>query len=198
MSDQPTNVSKLASWLKDLRVIFTAIAGTVALVIYFGGNEIAEYSFEALGLDELATAKQVADLSDRIEELSTQLEAVTGEDGFLIVRLRQSYVIEPVTQGELVTARYVMRRTQRGLDCTFISSTPLFRDIRDIGLPGKTLTPPIQLGIHFQRIEATYEMPVSLLPGRIELSLSLQYDCDGRTEFDEVGAMPFMLLQPIQ
>jgi len=89
----------------------------------------------------------------------------------------------------------VMRRTQKGLDCVFVSSTPLFRDIRDIALPGETITPPQQIGLDFRRIENTYRMPPNLLLGRIELSLSLQYSCDGHTEFDEVGGLAFFLTE---
>lgn len=206
MTDTPTprriSMSGTSAWLKDFLVIWgvgVTIFSTIASIFfYFARNEIADFMADFIGLDRLATAAQIEELSHTIELLSGQLETVTGEDGFLIVRLRQSYIIEPVTAGGLVTARYVLRRTERGLGCVFISSTPLFRDIRDIPLPGETITPGQQLGLDFRRIENTYRMPPNLLPGRVELSLSLQYTCDGKTEFDEVGALAFMLLPPTE
>ncbi|MEM6727831.1 MAG: hypothetical protein AAF618_04965, partial [Pseudomonadota bacterium] len=70
----------------------------------------------------------------------------------------------------------------------------LFSDLRDIPFPGRTLTPPIQLGTEFRRVQVTYEAPDSLLAGRIELSIALQYECDGRSAFDEIEAIAFQLL----
>jgi len=188
---EPTRTQRTASWLKDALIIWGVGAASFStlfsIVVYFAANEITEFVSNQFGIDQLATSAEVKALADKIDD-------ITGENRFLIVRLEQSYVLEPVSQGEDVTARYMMRRTVLGSECTFIASTPIFRDVRDIGIPGVTLTPPQQVGLTFQRVQSTFRPPDNLIPGRIELSLSLEYRCDGKTRFDEVMPLAYIML----
>lgn len=197
MSDA-TRLNRTASWLKDFLVlwavgiaIFTSIASAF---FYFARNEIADFAWVFLGMERLATAEQVAELRAQVDRLSGKLDEVTGEDGLVIVNRAQSFVLEPVRQGELVTVRYLMRRTQRGMACTFVGSTPMFADMRDIRFPGETVTPPVQVSRQFERRQVTYKAPSNLLPGRIELTVALEYDCKGQRSFDEIDALTFQLL----
>ena len=196
------SLAKIANWTKNFIVVWgigMAIFTTIATFIFsIARNEIADFASDFLRLDRLATGEQIARLELRLDQLGAQIDEVTGENGYLIVRIRQSYVLEPVLVGEAVTVRYLMRRTARGADCVFISATPLFRDIRDIAFPGEALTPPIQIGTQFQRIQTVYQPPDHLIPGRVEITVALRYECDGQPAFDEIPPLTFELTEALR
>lgn len=195
-------LSATAAWMKDFLVLWgvgVMIFSTVASVFfYFARNEIAAEAWEFLGLDKLASSQQIEALKADIEALTAKLDEVTGEDGYLVVSMSQSYVLEPVSLRDNVTVRYLMRRTARGADCIFVKSTPLFRDLRDISFPGQALTPPIQVSASWRRVQTTFAPPANLIPGRVEISVSLEYECNGERQFDEIGALAFELLEPTE
>jgi len=134
-----------------------------------------------------------AEQADRIAELSTLVTKLAGEDRVIRQSPGQSYVTEPVGQGEDVTLNLVVQRTALGERCKLMASQSLFTDSRGVAMTGKGSDVRRQIGTEQTRMIVILEPPKTLLPVRIELYLALEYQCDGRTIFDRTDTVYYTL-----
>lgn len=133
--------------------------------------------------------------AEQLSKLSDQVAAINGEDRVIRQSPGQSYVTEPVGQGEDVTLNLVAQRTALGERCKLVASQSLFTDARGVAMTGKSGSVKRQIGTDATRLIVVIEPPKTLLPGRIELYLALEYLCDGRTVFDRTDTVYYTLTE---
>lgn len=186
------SLGELASRIRDLMILSSfviSLASLVGFVVWKAyQNEIRESARSFLGVDALATKDQVQSLVD-------SLAKATGEDRMIRMEEIYSYVIEPVSAGEDITARYVLSRTERGASCVVTDAVPLFVDDRNTPMPGSIVSPLQQLTTRPTPIEATLRPPMDLREGRVCVAISLTYDCAGHPVFDQIDPICY-ILQP--
>ncbi|MGR3495140.1 hypothetical protein [Citreimonas sp.] len=135
-------------------------------------------------------------IEDKLDEVVNRLDQATGEDR-VIRELGLSYVEEPVYQGENVILHLSVERTRLGRGCRLINSIPLFTDERNITLPGRRVNPGAprrQISDTPTRLRTEWVPPRTLEPGRVELALALEYDCDGTIVPESTRPVPFELV----
>lgn len=138
----------------------------------------------------------LAAIESKLDEVVRRLDRATGEDR-VIRELGLSYVEEPVYQGENVILHLSVERTRLGRGCRLVNSIPLFTDERNITLPGQRLNPGAprrQIRDTPTRLRTEWVPPRTLEPGRVELALSLEYDCDGTIVPESTRPVPFELV----
>tara|TARA_R110002072_G_scaffold26966_23_gene88492 strand:- start:3656 stop:4228 length:573 start_codon:yes stop_codon:yes gene_type:complete len=184
--------ARLKTWIEQAVVIGAALSTVTSIVVTVlfmaFGDEIKSQVQTFLGIDELATKADVAEVRDGLEQ-------VKGEDRIIYMPVGHSYVEEPVNFGEVIKAHLVMRRTARGESCVFIEGQSLFSDYRRIPFPGSKVSPIKQIGEDTEELYIELRHPEVLSPGRIKLTISMKYECNGVTEFDETRAIFFYLTE---
>lgn len=134
-----------------------------------------------------------ADLGRLREEVS----AATGEDRVIRQPPGQSYIEEPVRSGANVVMIMAVERTTLGRDCRLSEWIPLFTDGRNVTVPGqRARAGPVrrQIGDDLVRLRIEMIPPPELLPGRIEVYLSLEYDCAGASVLERSDVVSYTLL----
>jgi hypothetical protein len=174
--------SRLAGLIRDGLVIGGAAAFLLSIVLtgvwaIYGGNVTAFLRSE-LGIDDL----------------STQIRTLAGEDRIIRQPTGLSYVSEPVHVGETVVLNLVLQRTTRGMSCRFLGGQSLFRDASGIVTPGSPISPMQQVTDQQTRIRLDITPPPTLRDGRVELHISLEYECQGERVFDKTDVVTFELL----
>ena len=132
-----------------------------------------------------------------VKEIKESMRNLAGEDRVFRQIEGLSYVEEPVHRGENIFLHLVIQRTELGKDCVLTKAVTLFKDKTGVTTPGtmpeRTLisvatTDPIAV-----RLE--YIPPPNLELGRIEVYVSLEYECDGKTMFDRTDVLTYELLE---
>ena len=147
--------------------------------------------------------KDIWDSPDRLTAIESGVDAIrenmrnlSGENRIIRQREGLSYVEEPVRRGENVFLYLVIERTELGKNCVLTKAVPLFKDKTGVTTPGTRPDRPLQIGLTTDptvtRLE--YIPPPNLELGRIEVYVSLEYDCDGRTMFDKTDVLTYQLL----
>ena len=147
--------------------------------------------------------KDIWDSPDRLTAIESGVDAIrenmrnlSGENRIIRQREGLSYVEEPVRRGENVFLYLVIERTELGKNCVLTKAVPLFKDKTGVTTPGTRPDRPLQIGLTTDptvtRLE--YIPPPNLELGRIEVYVSLEYDCDGRTMFDKTDVLTYELL----
>lgn len=189
-NDLKSRLSTTAKVISNLMIIGTALSTCLMLLattgVFLFGEMIRREAHEFLGLDALATKADV----DRLEE---QILEATGQNQIFYMVPGHSYIEEPVFIGDTLRAHIVAQRTAKGRDCIYKTGRAVFTGIRGIPIPGQTLPATTQLGVEAQPILLDLDVPDKLLPGRIMLSLALQYDCADRTVFEDSDPLFFYL-----
>ena len=131
-----------------------------------------------------------------IRDINENLRSLSGDDRIIRQREGLSYVEEPVRKGENVFLYLVMERTELGKDCRLTKAVPLFKDKTGVTTPGTRPDRPLQSGLTTDltvtRLE--YIPPPNLELGRIEVYVSLEYECDGKIMFDRTDVLTYELL----
>lgn len=139
---------------------------------------------------------QLSEITRKLDTLTAEVQRATGEDRVINEAQGLSYVREPVYRGEQITLHMVVRRTRTGAACTLISRTALFTDESNIASAGKAQKPARQIGPVDSPLRLVLDVPPQVAPGRVTVSLSLEFDCGGRHVFDSTRPVAFMLLEP--
>lgn len=171
-------------------VILPMLAG----LYYLNKSWIVPAIRAELGIDQLATAHSVDQLKDAIRDLEDAVRAAAGEDRVIRQPRGQSYIAEPVTQGQDVSLFLVIERTNYGKECRFTGGTSIFTDASNVATTGSRITPSRQIGPDASRIRVDLTPPDSLLVGRVEVYLALEYLCGGMTVFDKTDTVSYRLL----
>lgn len=130
-----------------------------------------------------------------IAELADQVRELAGENRVIRQMAGQSYVIEPVRVGDKVVLNIVAQRTTLGASCRLIGGQSLFTDEDGITVPGSALAARRQIDAMPTRLRVTLDPPPDLMPGRVEVYLSLEYDCGGKTVFDRTDTLVYRLME---
>jgi hypothetical protein len=150
----------------------TSIIATLTAVWMFGWGPIKDFVDAQAGI-----ASEITRMWTEIEVLSTRVAAANGEDRIIREQAGQTYVPEPVYQGELVTFNMVAERTTLGQPCRLMRTVPIYVDETRIPQPGPAVSPNRQIGAEQTFLQPRYEMPDTLQPGRIAMHLILEYEC---------------------
>lgn len=137
---------------------------------------------------------QLTDISTKLDRLSAELQKASGENRVISEAPGLSYVKEPVHLGEPLTLNLVIRRTRTGSACTLVSRTAIFTDETNIASAGEAQRPARQVGDSDTAIRVILAVPEQVQPGRVTVSLSLEFDCGGKRVFDATRPVAFALL----
>lgn len=196
--DWAPRVRTFAGLLRDmlwLSGLFAPVALLLALGLYQWQRErIVGIVRGELGIEGLATAASLDALRRDVGQLTDEVRRATGEDRIIRQARGLSYVTEPVRQGDDVVLNLVIERTGRGADCRFVSGQSLFTDVGGVAVPGSRVEPQRQVSTSQTRLRILLTPPDVLIPGRVELYLALEYQCDGRTVFDRTDTVTYQLL----
>ncbi len=142
-----------------------------------------------------------ARLEVTVAELQQDVARANGEDRVIRQIQGQSYIREPVKQGDNVVMTMVAARTKLGVDCRLTDWTPIFTDELNIPTPGQRLNAgrvPRQLSDDTQTLRIEMIPPAILRPGRITVYLTLTYQCpteNGTTTVqDRTDTLAYQLL----
>jgi len=142
-----------------------------------------------------------ARLEVTVAELQQDVARANGEDRVIRQIQGQSYIREPVKQGDNVVMHMVAGRTKLGIDCRLTDWTPIFTDELNIPTPGQRLNAgrvPRQLSDDTTTLRIEMIPPAILRPGRIMVYLTLTYQCpteDGTTTVqDRTDTLAYQLL----
>ena len=131
-----------------------------------------------------------------VDEINESLRNLAGEDRVFRQIEGLSYVEEPVYRGENIFLHLVVERTELGRDCVLTKAVPLFKDKTGITTPGTmperdlisvATTDPVAV-----RLE--YIPPPNLELGRVEVYVTIEYECNGRTGCDKTDVLTYQLL----
>ena len=149
------------------------------------------------------TLKDIWDSPDRLTaieaslgEISVNMRNLAGENRIIRQSEGLSYVEEPVRKGENIFLYLVMERTELGENCTLTRAVPLFKDKTGVTTPGARPERPLYIGVTTDptAIRLEYIPPPNLELGRIEVYVSLAYNCDGKPMFDKTDVLTYQLL----
>jgi hypothetical protein len=129
-----------------------------------------------------------------ITELEAQVRSLAGEDRVIQIEAGSAYAIEPVKVGGTVTLRFTIRRTRLGATCRIEDAVPVFKDDRNIPMPGVVLSPLQQFGRDWVNAQSIIQLPADLIPGRNRVELQLSYNCSGVIVPDRIPPIAFTLL----
>lgn len=144
---------------------------------------------------------QWAHMQSTLVRLSDDVRTLKGEDRVIRQPPGQSYVEEPVHQGENVVMVLVVARTRLGANCRLTEWVPIFTDDMAIPTPGhRAAIGPVrqQVGTNETRMRVEMVPPKHLRPGRVTVYLALTYRCPGAEPDgivpDRTDVIPFELL----
>ena len=128
--------------------------------------------------------------------INESMRNLAGENRIIRQKEGLSYVEEPVHKGENVTLYLVIERTELGKNCVLTKAVPLFKDKTGVTTPGIRPERDSVSGLTTDStaIRLEYVPPPNLELGRIEVYVSLEYDCDGKTMFDKTDVLTYQLL----
>lgn len=135
-------------------------------------------------------------IENGVGAIRENMRHLQGENRIIRQREGLSYVEEPVRRGENVFLYLVLERTELGKNCVLTKAVPLFKDKTGVTTPGVRPERPLQIGLTTDptvtRLE--YIPPPNLELGRVEVYVSLEYDCDGKNMFDKTDVLTYQLL----
>ena len=131
-----------------------------------------------------------------VDDIKENMRNLAGENRIIRQREGLSYVEEPVRRGENVFLYLVIERTELGENCTLTRAVPLFKDKTGVTTPGTRPERPLQAGLTTDPtvLRLEYIPPPNLELGRIEVYVSLEYNCDGKNMFDRTDVLTYELL----
>ena len=131
-----------------------------------------------------------------VDEINESLRNLAGEDRVFRQIEGLSYVEEPVYRGENVFLHLVVERTELGKDCVLTKAVPLFRDKTGVTTPGTMPERDLISGVTTDpiAIRLEYIPPPNLELGRVEVYVTIEYECNGRTGFDRTDILTYELI----
>ena len=132
-----------------------------------------------------------------VSKMNESMRNLSGENRIIRQREDLSYVEEPVRRGDNVFLYLVMERTELGKDCVLTKAVPLFKDKTGVTTTGTRPERPLQSGLTTDptAIRLEYIPPPNLELGRVEVYVTLEYECDGKTMFDRTDVLAYELLE---
>lgn len=128
------------------------------------------------------------------ERILNSIEDLSGANRVIRQPPGQSFVREPVTQGDEIVFVFVAARTEAGAGCIFRGVVPLFTDEAGVKESGAFQGKGRQFGTELVRTEMRIDMPDGFPPGRATLELQLEYTCGEETVFELTYPVAFRVL----
>lgn len=198
--------------LKWLISIFLLALGALLLAMFtpWWDNARAVWDTPARmeqGFNEVLETQQ--ELRDEIVQLQRTMLRVTGEDRVIRQPEGLSYIEEPVYRWEHVYMVLVIGRTDLGASCELQDWLPLFTDQTGVTYPGRRynagqsgVTRQLDTDIARLRVEMippdvrpSGDNQRILVPGRLEVYLALEYDCDGQTINERTAVLTYRMIE---
>lgn len=131
-----------------------------------------------------------------VNEINKSLRNLAGEDRVFRQIEGLSYVEEPVYKGENIFLHLVVARTELGKDCVLTKAVPLFRDKTGVTTPGTLPERDLISGVTTDpiAIRLEYIPPPNLELGRVEVYVTIEYECNGKTGFDRTDILTYELI----
>ena len=131
-----------------------------------------------------------------VKEIKESMRNLAGEDRVFRQIEGLSYVEEPVYKGENVFLHLVVERTELGKDCVLTRAVPLFKDKTGVTTPGTIPERDLISGVTTDPIAVRLEYipPPNLELGRVEVYVTIEYECNGKTGFDKTDVLTYQLL----
>ncbi len=193
MTDKQASIA--AFFVDELkkRLVGLAVVGMLVL----GGLMIKPVQDRIAGI--WTSPDQLAEISAKLDLLTTEVQKATGEDRVIFETAGLSYVREPVHLGDKILYNLVVRRTRLGAACTLLNRTPIFTDESNISSAGPTERPARQVSGADTPLRILLDIPAPVSAGRVTVYLSLEFECPGangttKTVFDQTRPVAFMLL----
>ena len=131
-----------------------------------------------------------------VDEINESLRNLAGEDRVFRQIEGLSYVEEPVYRGDNIFLHLVVQRTELGKDCILTKAVPLFKDKTGITTPGTMPERDLISGVTTDpiAIRLEYIPPPNLELGRVEVYVTIEYECNGKTGFDRTDILTYELI----
>jgi hypothetical protein len=150
----------------------TTIFGSAALIWAAVYGPIREF-FDT----QAQIGAEITAIWDELDVMNARVAAASGDDRIIREQPGQTFVAEPVYQGDLVTFNMVVERTTLGQPCRLTRTVPMYVDTTRIPQPGPAREATRQIGGQQTFLQPRYEMPETLVPGRVAMHLILEYEC---------------------
>ena len=131
-----------------------------------------------------------------VDEIRENMRNLSGENRIIRQREGLSYVEEPVHRGENVFLYLVIERTELGKNCVLTKAVPLFRDKTGVTTPGTLPERDLISGVTTDpiAIRLEYIPPPNLELCRVEVYVTIEYECNGKTGFDRTDILTYELI----
>ena len=131
-----------------------------------------------------------------VKEIKESMRNLAGEDRVFRQIEGLSYVEEPVYRGDNIFLHLVIQRTELGKDCVLTRAVPLFKDKTGVTTPGAMPKRDLISGVTTDPIAVRLEYipPPNLELGRVEVYVTIEYNCNGKTGFDKTDVLTYQLL----
>lgn len=181
-------VEELKKWVaRSLFLVITSI-----LVFIF--TPVSEFLVAIWNVPD-----RLSSIEQQITDLQTITKSLSGEDRIIRQPPKLSYVEEPVYIGDNIFLVIVAEKTSLGRSCRLLEMQGLFTDESRIATPGQfpKYTRKIDIGDIPTTSKVEIIPPPNLAPGRVEVYLVLEFECNGATHFDRTEVLTFKLLQRV-
>jgi len=197
--------------LKWLISAFLFVLGAFILAIFtpWWDNARAVWNTPATMAEGFKTVIEAQEeLQDKIAQLQKTVDRVTGEDRVIRQPRGLSYIEEPVYRWEHIYMILVVQRTTLGANCRLLRWLPLFTDTTGITYTGRhigngngvtrqigTETTRLRIEMIPPDIRPDGSLQRILVPGRIEVYLALEYDCDGKIVNERTDVLTYRMIE---
>jgi hypothetical protein len=189
-------INDIASYLRDAVTIGAAICAIFTATTYaifaLWGHQMAAQAAQVLGLDKLATQEDVRDLTLRVDDLSSKVSTISGDQRIVTVDLIRSFVKSPVGSGGQIDAVIYAKRTERGSACILTRAATVFETESGLRVPGPERAAAGQLPNSMTRLRFQYDVP-DLPSGRTGVWMVGSYDCPWGRTVEEHGPLIFQM-----
>lgn len=185
------DMTKIKDDLKDEgRKVITrwAFHGLAIGLVFFVWEPLRDFASAIV-----RTPAVLNDLIERVDQLDQKLSAVAGETRVIAEVPSMHYVGEPVYRGEDIVLYLAVQRTQWGAGCQLQYRTALFTDSTNIVTTGERAVPSRQIGASRELVRLALRQPEGLALGRNTVSLTLIFDCHGKTVIEYTTPVAFLL-----
>lgn len=141
---------------------------------------------------------QLQEMSIKMDEISAQIEKLSGNDRITRQPDNMSYVKEPVSVGENITLVLFIGRTNSGAGCVLREVIPQFTDEMNVTFPGEPRRPTIQLDTRIVRRIVNLAQPKEITKaGRVRVQMQLEYECGHEPFFEMTKPVFYYALERI-
>jgi len=141
--------------------------------------------------------EKLASIAEQLDELTTAIDALAGNNRITVQPDGMSYVREPVIFGDDLELVLYIGRTKLGTVCNLKELIPQFTDENGVTAAANPIKARVQLGVEIVRRKVPLTPPIGLVAGRTRIQLQLEYVCGGRTVFENTKPVFYYAQTPL-